>query len=120
MRPSLWARKAFEGRSFSKAPPQCPASRGIFPAPRRIAQFIEKPPESGGFQRPRRGLATWSEPLGAAPVATIVPVVVAVHPAVVAPPAALTVKTAMMGQDGKPPLLAVIERLVERIGGIGV
>src|SRR6266481_6729581 len=71
-----------------------------------------------------------SEPLGAASVRPAIPIVtVAVEAAVAAAIVAVAVKSAMpafaaaepmahVGQGGETPLLAVVQRLVERIGRI--
>src|SRR5262249_43003043 len=57
-----------------------------------------------------------SEPLAAAPAIPIVATHAAFHPAMTP---ALGPEPAVMGQDREPPLLAIVERLVERVGRIG-
>src|SRR6185312_14016555 len=103
--------------SFSKATSRCPASQRGFPGGRARQPNRKSRRISGGFL-PR------SEPLGAASVAAIlaaarvtIPVAVAAAALAVLP---ATAETALhMGQDPEPALLAVVESLVERIGGIG-
>src|SRR6185436_10509536 len=93
----------------------------------------KKPLNFSGFCRCSDGdpIAGQSKPLGPASVPTAVPVIpvsveagapirVAVHFALepaVAP--SFPVPEPVHGQDGEPALLAVIERLVERVGGVG-
>src|ERR1700757_2595961 len=108
------------GASFSKAPPRCPAMQPQFSPCRRPPAETKKPPDSGGLCAPLRAGLRGSEPFAAAVAALVaVAVHVAFHPAV--PPArTLTAKAPLMaGQDGETPLLALVEGLVEGIGGIG-
>src|SRR5579859_4676046 len=86
--------------------------------PSDAARTSQKPPDSGGFfPMLSRGGDASSEPLGAAVIMVTVPVAVTLDPAVT--PAALPTETVRVGEDGKPALLALVQRLVERIGGVG-
>src|SRR6201995_5122751 len=119
MRPkNLRSGKPLQGRSFSKATPRCPAKRAdFFPAPPGGASR-KNPPDSGGLavaHAARDAMA--SEPLAAAAVAIPGTAHAVFHPAM--PPAFAAAKPTAMGEHGKAPLLALVERLVERIGRIG-
>src|SRR6185312_12070561 len=112
--------------SFSKATSRCPASQRGFPGGRVRQPNRKKPPDFGRlFDGFSKGGWPRSEPLGAASVTAIlaaarvtIPVAVAIHVVLaVSPAAAETVLH--MGQDPEPALLAVVQGLVERIGGIG-
>src|SRR6185503_7652421 len=133
MRPELGPESPRKRASFSKATRGCPASRAKFSRAFADRANGEKPLDFSGFRRcsgwARRSGA--SEPFGTAlgpptvPVIAIsavavVPVRVALpaHFAVVVPPASPAAEPAVhTGQHGKPALLAVIEGLVERVGG---
>src|SRR5215469_7561920 len=107
-----------KSRSFSKATCPCPAREGQF-SPLIGFNPNEK---AAGFQRLllQRGERP-SEPIRTAAVAVVIPAMVAIHAALdPAPPPALVLEPLVpAGQQGEAPLLAVIERLVERVGGIG-
>src|SRR5689334_10398405 len=129
----LEVRKSLRERaSFSKATFGCPASRNEFSRALADRRNGKKPLDFSGFCRcsdraPARGA---SEPFGAAPVRAAIPVTaVAAIAAIVAIHAHFALEPVMApafpapepvhaGQDGEPALLAVIERLVERVGGI--
>src|SRR5579859_4315341 len=121
MRPEPWPGKPpQEGRRLAKRPPNVQQGKRVFPVPWAIHQTIEKPRESGRLWCVRPARAWRSEPLRTTAVAAAVPIMVAVHAALhpAVAPAALGAKPAMVGQDGQAALLTIIERLVERIGGI--
>src|SRR5438132_1064731 len=129
MRPDAWVRKSLHERaSFSKATPGCPASRDEFSRASADRRNGKKPLDFSGFcgcsdQAPTGGA---SEPFGAAPVRAAIPVItvaiaakVAIHAPfaleLVMAPAPHAPEPVHAGQNGKPALLAVIERLVERV-----
>src|SRR5882672_10050847 len=146
MRPETGPEKPCKRASFSKATPRCPASRNEFSRPLASPGNGKKPLNFSGFRRYRDRSAESEclEPLAAAPIRAAVAIVaipvetttpaavVAVtvkaavrahtalpHTAVVAPAFAAAKTVLHVGQHGKPALLAVIQRLVERVGGIG-
>src|SRR5437879_5058202 len=86
---------------------------GFFPLFARYARPLKSHRNPATFTPSSDARSARSEPLAAA---VAVPVMVAFHPAMA--PAPLAAKPAMVGQDGESPLLAVVERLVERIGRI--
>src|SRR5258705_2737750 len=136
MRPELGPESPHKRASFSKATPGCPANWDEFSRALAGSRNGKKPLDFSGFCRgpdtPRRSGA--SEPLRAAPVRSAIPVIaipvivaiavgaaVHAHPAlgIAVAPASPAAKAAVhMGQHGEPALLAVIQRLVERVGRI--
>src|ERR1700733_1570269 len=123
--------------SFSKAIPRCPANLWSFPGPLGDPPMAKKPPDSGGFSEVWRvSPPASSKPPGVAPAAmvparaaipivTTIPIVAAVAVPSVAIPLELTVPPVLafatvshVGQDLQAALLAVIQRLVERVGRI--
>src|SRR5580704_9554925 len=118
MRPELAGKSLRKRASFSKATPRCPAKREGFPGRRRGSKRRKSrrnpaasPDGSGGRSSPPR-----LQPIAAAP-AVVVPV--AAHHAVLEAAVPPVFPPLPVGQDGKPALLAVVQRLVERIGRIG-
>src|SRR5689334_14525769 len=96
-----------------------------FPGAVRRLQLLEKPPESGGFRILRNTspalmvMTSGSAPLQPllAPAATVAIAVTARHAMTEAvAPSAAAEAAGPVGQDRQAPLLAFIERLVERIG----
>ncbi len=91
----------------------------------------KKPPESGGFPLAReRATLEGLQPLGAAPPVSIaawaaIPIIATIPVAAIIAlittlaPAAATKTAFHVGEDRKAALLAVVEGLVERVGGIG-
>src|ERR1700755_8822 len=114
MRPkNLRSGKPLQGRSFSKATPRCPAKRAEVSPARPGAASRKKPPDSGGLAVACVECeAIASEPLAAAAVAIPVMTHAAFHPAMA--PAFPAAEPAVMGEQGEPPFLALVERLVER------
>src|ERR1700738_2853274 len=106
--------------SFSKATPRCPANRQGFSRPSARLEHTKKPPESGGFYCiAGDGRHARLEPLGIASP-TVVPIaVMAIHAMLetMVPPA-VAAEPPHVGQEGKAPFLAVVEGLVERVGGV--
>src|SRR2546430_373090 len=133
MRPELGPESPRKRASFSKATRGCPASRDEFSRPLAAPANGEKPLDFSGFCRcsGRARRSGGLEPLGAAPVRPVIPVIpvavvaamavkiaVPAHFALVVAPASPAAEPAVhTGQHGEPALLAVVERLVERVGG---
>src|ERR1700678_991934 len=131
MRPEPARKSLLKRASFSKAIPRCPASRGVIPRLSAGGAETEKPPESGGFSHISINLIRGRlEPLGAPaaviparpaiavvatiPIAAAIPVTIAVAVGFMVPPALV----AEMGEDLEAPLLAIVEGLVEWVGGV--
>src|ERR1700730_9279390 len=96
----------------------------VFPVLRIGLSRAKKPLESSGYSISRPSWARRSEPPGAIPsvppvhARAAIAVHTALHPAV--PPAVFAAEpAAVMGQQGQAALLAVVERLVERVGRVG-
>src|SRR5215208_1321667 len=133
MRPELGPESPRKRASFSKATRGCPASRAKFSRAFADRANGEKPLDFSGFCRcsgwARRSgaseafgtaLGPPTVPVIAISAVAVVPVSVALpaHFALVVPPASPAAEPAVhTGQHGKPALLAVIEGLVERVGG---
>jgi hypothetical protein len=131
-------RKAFaRGRRLAKRFPDVQQAYAIFPGRFGAAPAAKKPPVSGGFseisidQRTARSKPLGVPPaamvaaLAAVPVIAVIPVVTPVAAFAVAvtleftvPPTAIAETVLHMGENPEPPLLAIVKRLVERIGGI--
>src|ERR1700722_10825140 len=138
MRPEPAGKSLLKRASFSKAIPRCPASRGVIPRPSAGGADAEKPPETGGFSRTSiNRIPPRLEPFGASPAviparpAIAVVAMIRIIP-VIPVAAAITVAIAIIAIFMVPPafvaemrenleaaLLAVVEGLVERVGGIG-
>src|ERR1700694_3266206 len=90
----------------------------VFPRPSAGVENSKKPPESGGFCC-IAGRHARLEPLGIASPTMLPIAVIAINAMLetMVPPAAAAEPT-HVGQDGKAPFLAVVQGLVERIGGI--
>src|SRR5881227_2698660 len=126
MRPDAGPESLRKRASFSKAPPRCPASRGVFPQPWIGGKNEKAAGNPAAFPELEFGRYPPLKPLRTAPAVGItsgtgVPIVttipVAAHHAVVeavVPPASAK-PASHMGQDGKPALLALIQRLVQRV-----
>src|SRR5581483_678711 len=89
---------------------------GFFPGSSRAREQQK----AAGFRRlgscPSGRDARTSEPLAAAAAAISVTAHAAFHPAMT--PALASAEAAVVGQQREPPLLALVERLVERVGRI--
>src|SRR4051812_42309489 len=134
--PGSWSGKSPRKRaSFSKATPGCPASRAKFSRALADRRNSKKPLDFSGFCRcsDRTRSRGASEPFGTAPVRAAIPVTtvaavpggavkaaVHAHSALnpVMPPAFPAPNPVHAGQDREPALLAVVQRLVERVGGL--
>src|SRR6185295_4623983 len=130
MRPDLGPESPRKRASFSKATRGCPASRAKFSRALADSRNGKKPLDFSGFYRcsDRAPIEGVSEPFGAAPVRSTIPVITVAAIAAVAvkipvpphfalePVVAPAFPAPKPGQDGEPALLAVIERLVERVG----
>src|SRR5438105_4320972 len=128
MRPDAWVRKSLRERaSFSKATRGCPASRSEFSRaladsrngkkPLDFSGFCWLPGDPGALEALRASLVGSVVPVIAIPVVTAV--AVKAHSVLEPmPPAFPAPEPVHMGQDGEPALLAVIERLVERVGRV--
>src|SRR3569833_4506688 len=125
MRPVLASGKSFcKSRAVSKALWRCPARERDFShfqmLKNRRCQAVfpkrcEQPPIAAVSEPPGLLAHVVHAPV-LAKVGTVQATLSALHP-VMAPGAAA--EPAEMGQDRKPALLAVVERLVERVGGVG-
>src|SRR5215468_560660 len=92
-------------------PPRGPATGGE-KSRRNPAASLEAFRPGGGISEP---LTSWAVVIHHAGAAVVLHATL--HPAV--PPAPAAKPAASMGQDGEPPLLVLIQRLVEWIRGIG-
>src|SRR6185437_1414264 len=141
MRPDLGPEKPCKRASFSKATPRCPANRNEFSRSLASPRNGKKPPNFSGFRRHRDRPAESKllEPPAAAPiraavaviaipvepVAAVVAIGAAIHAhtawahSTMVAPALAAAEPAHVGQQSEAALLAVIERLVEQVGGIG-
>src|SRR6185437_253496 len=121
MRPELAGKAFTRGRRLAKRPRDVQQGGGVFPAlaaGRKYRKSHRIPAALPVFQWPRKPS---SEPLRTAVVPALAVAVAAVHAALVAvvPPAVAAAKPVLhMGQDLEAALLAVVQRLVERIGRI--
>src|SRR5260370_25638800 len=126
MRPEP-ARKAFaRGRRLAKRPPDVQQTGGVFPGHRRGWKMRKSRRNPAAFLAFRaiegsRGL----EPLRVASATVIharavAAVAIVIHAALesMVPPAFAGPAFHMMRQHGKPPVLAVVQRLVVQAGGI--
>jgi hypothetical protein len=106
--------------SFSKATPRCPANRGRFSQPLRRPWHGKSRQIPAAFSMIWRAESARSEPLAAAGAVPIGAAIVAVHAALepAVPPAFCAKLAAVMGQERKPTLLAIVEGLVERVSRI--
>src|SRR4029453_10912033 len=129
MRPDLGPESPRKRASFSKATRGCPASRAKFSRALADRRNGKKPLDFSGFCRcSDRAQIEGSEPFGAAPVRSTIPVITVAAIAAVAvkipvpphfalePVVAPAFPAPKPGRPGEPALLAVIGRLVGRVG----